>query len=330
RLSESAQALAILLTDLNGDNAPDIAVGNDFDELDGYWTLSGGTWETLDLFDAFTHSTMSFDIADINNDGSQELFATDMKPYNEDEDTLAAWGPIMEMMDGPTLEGDPQVMVNTLQTFTDDGYQNQSDLFGLEASGWSWSGKFGDLNSDGLEDLYVVNGMIAEDLFGHLPNNELVEENQAYINKGDDGFAPMPSWGLGATESGRGMSMADLDNDGDLDIVVNNLSSPALLFENQLCDGDNITVALQQPDSSNIHAIGARITLTTADATYTRDVIAASGYLSGDDATVHFGFPVETALQSMVVMWPDGMTTSVDAAAFSKNTHLTITRNPID
>ncbi len=326
RLAESAQALTILFTDLNGDAKLDIAVGNDFAELDRYWTLIDGTWTEFVPFSIITHSTMSFDVGDVDNNGAQELFATDMHPYSEDDETMAQWQPVMEsMMEVPMIEGDPQVMVNTMQSITGESYQNISDTLGVDASGWSWSSKFGDLNSDGFLDLYIVNGMIAEELFGHLPNNELVEENQAFVNQGGSGFIPAPEWNLNATESGRGMSMADLDGDGDLDVVINNLTTPATLFENRVCGGSNLTLSLSQPDTANPGAIGARLTLHTTAGIYQREVRAASGYLSGDAAQVHFGFPAESEIEALEITWPDGTVTRLDD--ITANTFVSITRN---
>ncbi len=173
---------------------------------------------------------------------------------------------------------------------------------GLQASGWSWSGKFGDLDSDGFLDVYIVNGMIAEDLFGHLPKGELVEKNQVFRNWAGQHFVPVPSWNLESTASGRGMSMADLDQDGDLDIVVNNLMSPSQLFENQLCTGSHLIVELAQPETTNPYALGAWVRLHTSTGIYTR---AASGYLAGDPVQLHFGFPSQGQLHALEIRWPD-------------------------
>ncbi|MEM9952239.1 MAG: CRTAC1 family protein [Chloroflexota bacterium] len=326
RLADQSQALAVYFTDLNSDNQPEIAIGNDFAELDTYWELTDAGWESMMPFDVITHSTMSFASADVDNNGAVELYATDMHPYSEDEATVAAWQPIMDdMMAMPMIEDDPQVMVNVLQTIEGDSYQNMSDMMGINYTGWSWSAKFGDLNSDGYVDLYVVNGMIAEDLFGHLPNNELVEENQTFMNNGGTDFATMPDWGLNATASGRGMSMADLDNDGDLDVIVNNLMSPAMLYENQLCEGNNLTLSLRDLSANNVDAIGAQAILTTSAGVYQRQLTAASGYLSGDANQLHFGIPDEADLLQLEIMWSDGSTTFIES--LQNNTHMVITRD---
>jgi hypothetical protein len=193
----------------------------------------------------------------------------------------------------------------------DGRFHNQAYARAVDATGWSWSGKFGDLDGDGWLDLYVVNGMIAAELFHHLPNDELVEQNQALRNQGGGFFAPAPEWQLGSTASGRGMSMADLNGDGKLDIVVNNLRAPAMLFENRLCGGQALEVDLAWPGSRNTRAIGAIATLRTSAGTYTRDVRAISGYLSGDPARIHFGIPAGAAIDRLDIRWPDGAVSTV-------------------
>ena len=196
--------------------------------------------------------------------------------------------------------------------------------WGVDGTGWTWTSRFGDLNNDGYLDLYTVNGMIEETLFSHLPDQELVEENQAFRNEEGLHFEPMPGWDLDSTNSGRGMVMADLDQDGDLDIVVNNLRGPARLFENQLCAGSALEVDLRWPGSGNTQAVGARLRLHTDADTLLRDVRAGSGYLSGDAPRVHFGFPPETTLQSLEILWPDGAITEL--TDLQPNTSLTVER----
>ena len=257
---------------------------------------------------------MSLDLGDIDNNGSDEIFSTDMMPYDDDPATEAAWAPIMDdMMDDPHPQEDPQMMANALQMNTNvAGYQNTSGPRGLDATGWSWSSKFGDLDQDGWLDLYVVNGFIEFSTVSHLPDHELIEENQMMRNIGDGYFRSVPDWGLGSTESGRGMSMGDLDNDGDLDIVINNLRGPAQLFENQLCSGNSFQVDLMWPGGGNSRAIGSTLILQTSQGPYYRSVKAASGYLSGDPARIHFGFPTDTELRWLEIGWPDGETTVVN------------------
>ncbi len=312
RLIDEAQALAIQVFDVDGNGKQDILIGNDFAVRDYLWLNKDAGWERSEMFNVTTHSTMSFALADLENDGQSELFATDMIPYKDDAETQAEWQPVMDMMMHGHVEGDPQVMANVLQSAEAENFNDVAEDRGVLATGWSWSGKFGDLDQDGFVDLYVVNGMRASELFSHLPNNELVEENQAFANNGDGTFEPVSAWMLGATDSGRGMSMADVDGDGDLDILVNNLETPAQLFENQLCEGTSVKVALRQAGVGNMHAVGAEVTLETNKGTLSRLQEAGSGYLSGDPAELHFGMPEGTIVEKLTVTWPDGSTTVVD------------------
>ncbi len=256
---------------------------------------------------------MSFDAGDVDNNGELDLFATDMKPPDQSVETLSAWLPVVQERWSNHANDDPQRMENTLQLQAEPG---RFDYGGytrrIDATGWSWSGKFGDLDNDGFLDLYIVNGMIEESVFAHLPDHELVEANKVFRNDGQGAFLPMDSWGLGSIRSGRGMVMADLDGDGDLDIVVNNLRSPAQLFENRLCGGAGIEVDLRQPGTGNSHAIGAAVTLHTDRGEQLRAVRVASGYLSGDSSRLHFGVAEGAAITGLSIRWPDGAVSDVD------------------
>lgn len=328
RLAQAAQALALGLFDLNGDQRLDILVGNDFAVRDQAWLNSAVGWQAVEPFATTAYSTMSLDQGDLDNDGRPELFAADMNPYDIAPSTLAAWLPVVAHMERGLVRAsdDPQQMANALQSHNAAGiWREEAQRWGVAATGWSWSSKFGDLDNDGYLDLYVVNGMIEEGTFGHLPNHELVEENQVFRNEEGRRFQPMPAWGLNTTASGRSMGMADFDGDGDLDIVVNPLRSPAQLFENQLCGGGSVQVDLQWPAVQNRDAVGATVTLVTKQGRYFRDVRILSGYLSGDPARLHFGVPVGATLEGLFVHWPDGVESVV--ALLKGDTHIIIERN---
>ena len=244
-LAAGAMALAIVLTDVDGDALSDIVVGNDYDVPDNVFLRTPDRvrphrswWRPGSPFPATTRNTMAFATGDVDNDGRIELFAADMSPYRAGADIDEAWGPLLQPGGAATPVGDGvQAAANVLQTRQEDGsYLDTAGRSGVAATGWSWSAQFGDLDNDGDLDLYTVNGMVG-DPFRNLENGELVEENQALRNLGGGRFVPAPEWGLGATESGRGMALGDLDRDGDLDIVVNNYRAPSLLFENRLCGG---------------------------------------------------------------------------------------------
>jgi hypothetical protein len=181
---------------------------------------------------------MGFEVADVNWDGLLDLFATDMKPNLSDAHTIGAWLLLMERSYRSRPLGERQIEENILLIAEANGsgrsYRNQAYPLGIDGSGWSWSGRFGDLNLSGDLDLYIVNGMIANEAFPHLANGELIEANLAFVGS-TNGFRPAPEWGLGSVASGRGMVIADLDGDGDLDIAINVLAGPSLVFENRLC-----------------------------------------------------------------------------------------------
>ncbi|MDX2006474.1 MAG: CRTAC1 family protein [Meiothermus sp.] len=312
RLFKKSFALALAAFDTDADGRRDIIVGNDFDLPDMAWRQSpAGQWVKAQPFVRFSKHTMSFSAADINNDGLPELFSTDMKPDFRDLKTLAQWVPLMERTYKKARYKAPQKTENYLQMWRGRGYQNMAYQLGLDATGWSWSAKFGDLDNDGYEDLYVVNGMTDIEQFPYLKDGELVEANQVFRNRQGRYFDRVPGWNLGSTRSARGMSMADLDNDGDLDIVVNNLGSKAQLFENRLCGSPAIQVELRWQATQNTRAIGSQIVLRAGGSQQWRQVTSVSGYISGDAPRAHFAM---TGPQGQLeVTWPDGKRSVVEA-----------------
>jgi hypothetical protein len=330
RLAGAAQGLGLLAADLTSDGRPEIWVGNDFHLRDQLWRNDGIgnrgalVWTPVEPFAETSNSTMGVDWADIANNGQLALLTTDMNPRDISPATLAAWLPVMATLEETNAQGDPQRSANMLQIRTANGrWRNEAARRGVEATGWSWAAQFGDLDNDGWLDLYIVNGMIEARMFRHLANHELVEENQVFRNLGSGHFAPMPGWGLNATLSGRSMVMADLDQDGDLEIIVNNLRGPAMLYENQLC-GESIQMDLRWPGVHNRDAIGAVATLHTDAGLFRRDVRAASGYLSGVASRLHFGLPAGATIDRLEIRWPDGGQSTI--ASVETNVLLIVTR----
>lgn len=312
RLVYEAQALALVLVDTNGDDRLDIVVGNDFAVPDYIWVQTDTGWQANHTFNNTSHSTMSYDFGDVDNDGVDEIFSTDMKPYESDAETLAVWDGVLSALAEEDDFDATQVMENVLlRQNGETSFDNHAETMGVDATGWSWSGKFGDLDQDGLLDLYVVNGFIEYTIFGHLDQHELVEKNQVFRNVDGGTFQPMPAWGLASEASGRAMSMADLDLDGDLDIVVNNLRNPAQLFENQLCTGRSLQVDLEWDRIQNRRVIGAELVLYTDQGNYYRTVKSSSGYLAGDPSRVHFGFPADAVIDHLEINWGDGGQTTL-------------------
>ena len=322
RLSRNAQALAVTMFDVNADRRRDLLIGNDFAVPDFVWLNTPDGWIKTEPFKRITKNTMGLTVADVFNSGQFELYATDMKPDFNDPKAVAAWMPFMEKTFQKLQYASTQRAENVLQRRSGNGFQNIAYELGLDATGWSWSAQFGDLNNDGHQDLYVVNGMIDQENLKYLPNHELIERNKVFNNTGNT-FEPRADWKLDSTASGRGMVMADLNNDGRLDIVVNNLRSPTQLFENRLCGGSSLEVELRWPQSGNTHALGATVELRSSAGVMQRQVVSQSGYLSGPPPRVHFGLPDGAKPESLQVIWSDGTQSSLQKPKLGAITTIT-------
>lgn len=320
RLSDTAQALALVTTDVDGDDRQDILVGNDLGTPDMLWIDEDSGWtQQIDPFDTSSYSTMSFDAADIDNDGRNELFSTDMAPrvpgddrYRNVFDDLAAAPEVDDIQTPENVLNDP----NDGMTF-----ENLAEAQAISTTGWSWSGIFGDLDNDGFQDLYVANGMQSQNLFGFLPDGRLIEENQAFANR-DGQFVTAQEWGLNVDDDGRGMSMADIDADGDLDIIVNNLGSPAQLFENRNC-GQSVTVELSWPGTLNQSALGATVRASANGNEWQREITSSRGYLSSGPPIAHIGVGNADSVD-LEVTWPDGFVSRVEQVAVES--HVIVSR----
>ena len=323
RLNQAAQALAIAFPDLDQDGRIDLLVGNDFNEPDAAWTITDQGYTPVAPFAQTTENTMSLDYGDYDNNGIFDLYATDMKPYDQNVATMARWLPAMVKLTRPLTADDPQYTENTLQTWDGSRWQNRAYDLQLDATGWSWSAKFADLDNNGWQDLYVVNGMKATDLLSYLPSNELAEDDMLFVTDNSERYE-LVDRGISQTGSGRAATMADLDNDGDLDVVVNPIDGAAQLYRNELCQTGSIAVTLVDPTSANRDAVGAIVTVSANQHRLTRSIQVSSGYLSGQPTTAHFGLGNTQAIERITITWPDGKQSEV--TGITANMHYTITR----
>ncbi len=314
RLATDAQGLVTALIDLDADSHVDLFVGNDFAVPDAAWRNDGhGAVSPFVPFSQSAAHPMSFDVGDVDGDGVEEIFVTDMQPATVDVEALAEWMPLMATMDAIDDPRNPQKIRNMLYSGRPGTtYRDDAERAGVDAAGWAWSGRFGDLDNDGDVDLHVVNGMIASETFHYLPGAEIVEPNITFVNRGDGTFSS-ERWGLESLGSGRGSVLVDLDLDGRLDLVVNNLQSPSVAYRNRRCDGRAITVSLRQPGTRNTHAIGATTWVVSNDRRLVRSVRSGGGYLSGSSQVLHIGTGDAEHLDRLDVHWPDGSITSVDS-----------------
>jgi enediyne biosynthesis protein E4 len=328
--------LAAIFADLNGDGAPDLYVVNDFEDPDQFWLNDGrGNFRLAPWYAvrSTSNSGMAVDVADVDRDGHPDLFEVDM--LSRDSRRLKTQIPTHTAPPKrPGLgDGRPQMQRNTLQLNRGDGtFAEVSRLAGVGASGWSWSTVFLDVDLDGWEDLLIGTGhrwdLMDGDTQYRLRNRireidwrrmlfefpPLRLPNIAFRNRGDLTFEDMSrTWkfDLGPGIS-NGMATADLDGDGDLDVVINRLGQPAAVLRNN-ATAPRIAVRLRGA-APNTSGIGSRVrVLGGAVPVQQREVIAGGLYLSSSDASL--AFATGTASQVTIeVDWRNGRRTVIAGA----------------
>ena len=329
-LTDSAQALALLVVDLDGDGLDDVLVGNDLGTPDRIWLGDPAGLTVTELFDTTSLSTMSLDVADLDGDADLDLVSTDMARLPGEPDEV--WEGVEDDIEQVRVD-EIQEPRNVVQIAGDGGFTESALDLGVASTGWSWAGLAGDLDHDGLTDLVVVNGMQGASIFDMLPNGELVEPNQAFRNLGDDGFALAPEWGLDSTQGGRGMAQGDVDGDGALDIVVSNLGAPTALYENRLCGGPSIIVEPQWVGVQNVDALASSVRVVRdGDVVGVRPITATRGYLPTSPTRAHVGRGSDAAgtTVDVEVRWPDGATTTIDDVAAGSTVAVVRAAPPVD
>ncbi len=341
-LPELGFGLNAQIGDLNNDTWPDIYVSNDFVGADFvYINNQDGTFTDRrdDLFKHISYYSMGSDIADINNDGLQDLMVLDMAPEDHFRSkTTMAMTSIVEFNEMVKKNYYYQYMHNTMQLNNGNGtYSEIAHMSGVAKTDWSWSTLFADFDLDGFNDIYVTNGVYRDvankdiikeiDVYIEENKNELVGKeileltqklpqqkltNYIYRNKGDLTFENKTGDWIKDKESfSNGAVYADLDNDGDLDIAVNNLDDNATILRNnsrELTKHHYLQFTLIGP-SKNRQAIGAIVKIEEENGNIqTRQVMGSRGFLSSVSHKLHFGLKDNKKVAKVTILWENGQT----------------------
>ncbi len=337
--------LGVTVGDINQDGWPDMYVSNDFFERDYlYINQQDGTFseELEDWTEHISLSSMGADLADINNDDFPDIFVTDMLPDDEHRlKTTTAF----ENINIYELKQDKgfyhQYMQNTLQLNNkNQRFQEVANLSGVSASDWSWGVLMLDANNDRYSDIFVCNGIyhdvINQDFIDFFAN-ELMQkmalsgkkqaldsiiarmpsvpvQNKVFTNRGDLSFEDVSSeWGFRQKTFSNGAAYADLDLDGDLDFVINNVNMPAMIYQNRsdkLTDHHYLNLRLQG-QSPNVDAIGAEVKVYLQGEVLSRYNVPSRGFQSSSYDLLHFGLGDAAKLDSVMIIWPQGQMQSI-------------------
>ena len=328
------------IRDLNLDGWPDIYITNDFLPNDIlYINNQDGTFSNK-ISDYLRHqcfSAMGNDIADINNDGLQEIFALDMLPeINYRKKTMLLKINPMNQINYEKYNYDFQFIRNMLHlNLGPDGkgnmlYSDIGFLADIEETDWSWSPLFADFDNDGFKDLVIANGFPGDvtdmdyanyfnrfqnlvrrrsDLFDTIPEVQI--DNYIFKNNGDLTFSKKTNeWGFNVQTFSNGAAFADFDNDGDLDYITNNINMPATLYQNNTIENrvvvnesNFLRINLIGPEKNRV-GIGARVLIFTGDQIQFYEQSIYRGFMSTVDPTVHFGLGNKEKVDSLIVFWP--------------------------
>jgi hypothetical protein len=337
--------LGISIGDINGDHYPDIYVSNDFFERDYlYINQKNGTFkDQLDtLLSHTSFASMGADIGDINNDGYPDIFTTDMLPADDYRlKTTLSFDDIDQYRLKERNDFHHQFLQNTLQLNTKHNkFIDIANYSGVNASEWSWGALMFDADNDGYNDIYICNG-IYRDLtnqdFLDFDANEIKEKmiqsgrknltdlvskipsiavpNKMFRNGGNLKFDDKSNdWGFTQNSFSNGAAYADLDNDGDLDLVINNVNEPALIYKNLSVEkklNHYIAFKIQGADN-NSFAIGTKLVAYVGGQTISRELIPSRGFQSSVDYKIIMGLGKNTKIDSLIVYWPNNTTQKIN------------------
>jgi len=330
--------LGVAIADIDKDGWPDIYVTNDYNEPDYlYINNHDGTFteKSKQLFRHLSHFSMGVDIADFNNDGLPDVMTLDMLPEDNHRQKSLQLEENYESFALMQSQGlYKQYMRNMLQLNNGDGtFSEIAQLAGVSNTDWSWCPLMADFDNDGYKDIFVSNGYLRDytnkdflrywgdykikkamagepfllmDLVKAMPSTKV--PNYIFRNNHDLTFAnKQKEWGLGEATVSSGAVYVDLDNDGDLDLVINNINQPASIYQNMSRENNNTNYLAVKVKGTgkNTNSIGAKVYIYTPGNLQYQEVNPNRGYLSCVSTTLNFGLGDNKVIDSVRVIWPD-------------------------